>query len=76
MLSDGQSTESAERNRIAAGLEYVPIDYHDSWRMSDERLGELVASDLAHAGIPLSQTAAAVHVKRLRHAYPIYLKGY
>ena len=66
--------EPREHTTLCAELPCSPDD--DLWKTSDEKLGELVASDLAHAGIPLPQTPAAVHVKRLRHAYPIYLKGY
>ena len=32
--------------------------------------------DLATAGIPLPGKPIAVHVRRLRQAYPIYLNGY
>ncbi|HEU4564190.1 MAG TPA: FAD-dependent oxidoreductase [Gemmatimonadaceae bacterium] len=55
----------------------LPCDVDDAhWRMSDEELGRLVAKDLATAGLPLRRPAVAVHTRRLRQAYPIYLEGY
>ncbi len=48
----------------------------DIWKATDEQLAELMSRDLATAGIPLSRKPIAVHVRRLRQAYPIYLKGY
>jgi protoporphyrinogen oxidase len=47
-----------------------------TWSMSDAELGELVARDIRTAELPLPRPPVAVHVKRLRHAYPIYLSGY
>jgi hypothetical protein len=44
--------------------------------MSDAELGELVVRDIRTAGLPLVRPPVAVMVKRLRHAYPIYLNGY
>jgi len=46
------------------------------WGMSDEELSAKVALDLAKAGLPLTSPPLGVHVRRLRQAYPIYLKGY
>ena len=46
------------------------------WSGSDESLAELMGRDLATAGIPLPRKPIAVHVRRLRQAYPIYLNGY
>jgi protoporphyrinogen oxidase len=47
-----------------------------AWTMDDAALGQLVADDLATAGIPLPAPAVAVHVERLPQAYPIYREGY
>jgi hypothetical protein len=44
--------------------------------MSDDALGDLVVRDIRSAGLPLIRPPVAVSVKRLRHAYPIYLSGY
>jgi len=46
------------------------------WSATDEQLAERMALDLATAGIPLPGKPVAVHVRRLRQAYPIYLNGY
>jgi protoporphyrinogen oxidase len=46
------------------------------WHMSDAALAQLVANDLAHAGLALPRPPVAVQVKRLRQAYPIYAQGY
>jgi len=55
----------------------LPCDAGDRfWGMSDAELGEVVAADLARAGLPLPAKATAVKVMRLPQAYPIYLNGY
>ncbi len=55
----------------------LPTDIDDAlWRMSDEELSAKVALDLARVGLPLTSPPLGVHVRRLRQAYPIYLKGY
>ena len=46
------------------------------WSASDDALADRMARDLATAGIPLPRKPIAVHVRRLRQAYPIYLNGY
>jgi protoporphyrinogen oxidase len=46
------------------------------WSADDDALGRLVADDLARAGVPLPAPPAAVHVRRLPQAYPIYTIGY
>ena len=46
------------------------------WSMSDAELATLLADDMARAGLPLQRPPVAVHVRRLRQAYPIYLNGY
>ena len=55
----------------------LPANADDPWwAMDDAALGTLVAEDLARAGVPLPITPAAVHVRRLKQAYPIYARGY
>lgn len=55
----------------------LPASINDAlWRMSDEELSAKVALDLARVGLPLTSPPLSVHVRRLRQAYPIYLKGY
>jgi protoporphyrinogen oxidase len=46
------------------------------WSMGDADLGAFVVRDIRAAGLPLHRPPVAVHVRRLRHAYPIYLSGY
>jgi protoporphyrinogen oxidase len=46
------------------------------WTASDEALAARMATDAATAGIPFPAAPIAVHVRRLRQAYPIYLSGY
>jgi protoporphyrinogen oxidase len=48
----------------------------DLWTMDDEALGRYVVADMARAGLPLARPPIAVHVRRLKQAYPVYLKGY
>jgi len=59
---------------LCAELPCAPGDA--TWAMSDAELGELVVKDIRTAGLPLQRPPVAVHVRRLRHAYPIYLTGY
>lgn len=62
------------RTTLCAELPCSPDD--EVWSMSDEDLGRLVSDDLSRADIPLTCSPTAVHVKRLRQAYPIYARGY
>jgi protoporphyrinogen oxidase len=48
----------------------------DVWKLNDAELGQLVANDLANAGIPLPVAPKTVFTRRLPQAYPIYLNGY
>lgn len=59
---------------LCAELPCAPDDA--TWAASDAELGALVERDIRGAGLPLVRPPVAVHVKRLRHAYPIYLSGY
>jgi protoporphyrinogen oxidase len=59
---------------LCAELPCAPGDA--TWAMSDAELGAVVERDIRTAGLPLVRPPVAVHVKRLRHAYPIYLTGY
>ncbi|HEX6315404.1 MAG TPA: FAD-dependent oxidoreductase [Gemmatimonadaceae bacterium] len=59
---------------LCAELPCAPGDA--TWSMSDEELGALVVRDIRTAGLPLVRPPVSVLVKRLRHAYPIYLNGY
>jgi len=68
------ATEPRGRTTLCAELPCSPEDEH--WNMDDDALGRLVARDLERAGIPLPRPPVAVHVRRLRHAYPIYRSGY
>ncbi len=66
--------EPAGSTVLCAELPCAPGDA--TWTMSDAELGALVERDIRAAGLPLARPPLAVHVKRLRHAYPIYLSGY
>lgn len=46
------------------------------WDKSDEELGRLVCDALGVAGIPVQAPIKEVVTRRLRHAYPIYRRGY
>lgn len=64
----------AGRTVLCAELPCSPGD--GTWEMEDAALGELVAEDLARAGLPLPAPPTSVEARRLRHAYPVYLRGY
>jgi hypothetical protein len=66
--------ESRGRTVLCAELPCSPDDRW--WSLSDAELGQVVADDLARAGLPLARPPVGVLVRRLRHAYPIYLNGY
>jgi protoporphyrinogen oxidase len=68
------ATEPAGRTVLCAELPCAPGDAH--WSASDEELGTLVARDLGFAGLPLPAAPSAVLVRRLRHAYPVYTRGF
>lgn len=59
---------------LCAELPCSPGDKY--WEMTDAQLGEVVAGDLARAGLPLARPPVGVMVRRLKQAYPIYLQGY
>jgi protoporphyrinogen oxidase len=67
-------SEPAGRTVLCAELPCSPDDAH--WNADDEELGRLVARDLTQAGLPLPADPIGVHVRRLRHAYPIYTRGF
>lgn len=48
----------------------------DLWGADEATLARQLATDAATAGIPLPAAPAAVHVRRLPQAYPIYRSGY
>ena len=56
--------------------EYPGAIDDEIWSASDDELADRMGRDLATAGIPLPRKPIAVHVRRLRQAYPIYLNGY
>jgi protoporphyrinogen oxidase len=67
-------SEPRGRTTLCAELPCTINDQY--WQMSDAELGNVVARDLERAGIPLQRAPVSVHVRRLPHAYPIYLNGY
>jgi protoporphyrinogen oxidase len=47
-----------------------------TWRMSDEALGQLLLQCLEQCGIPARAPVLGVATRRLRQAYPVYVRGY
>jgi protoporphyrinogen oxidase len=68
------ASEPAGRTVLCAELPCAPGDAH--WNAGDEELGKLVARDLERAGLPLPADPTHVLVRRLRHAYPVYTRGF
>ena len=55
----------------------LPCSTNDPvWYMTDEELGRLVCKCLESAQIPIRAPIKEIVTQRLRHAYPIYQKGY
>lgn len=67
-------TEPRGHTTICAELPCAVDD--EVWSLDDAALGRLVTEDLGRAGLPLVAPPVAVHTRRLRQAYPIYLNGY
>ena len=54
-----------------------PCDVDDEiWSATDEALSQRMLDDMKVAGLSAPKQPSAVLVKRLKQAYPIYLKGY
>jgi len=62
-----------DRTVLCAELPCTAGDY--LWSLGDAELGALVEDGLARQGLP-RPGAAAVHVRRLPHAYPVYRAGF
>jgi protoporphyrinogen oxidase len=70
----GARSEPPDRTVLCAEL---PCDVGDPvWTATDEDLGSLVCADLERAGLPVRAPVLGVSVRRLSHAYPIYVRGY
>lgn len=55
----------------------IPCSVKDSvWSMSTEALGRLVLDTLTRLSLPVRGPVKEVLVKKLSHAYPVYLQGY
>ncbi len=55
----------------------IPCSMQDAvWSMSTEGLGQLVLDTLLRLSIPVQAPVKEVLVKKLSHAYPVYLQGY
>jgi protoporphyrinogen oxidase len=67
-------SEPPGRTILCAELPCSPDDRH--WNADVAELGDLVIRDLERAGLPLPGAPTSVHVRRLRHAYPIYTRGF
>jgi len=64
------------RGRTVLCAEIPTAPDSDLWDRSDEALGSLATASMAEAGLPIEAPIAAVAVRRLRHAYPIYEVGF
>ena len=62
------------RTVLCAEIPCSPTD--EWWTMSEEELGTMVEEDMAASGIPLPVRPSRIEVRKLRQAYPIYLRGY
>jgi protoporphyrinogen oxidase len=70
----GARTEPADRTVLCAEL---PCAVGDAvWSAGDAELGAMVCEDLARCGLPVRVPVLGVTVRRLSHAYPIYLRDY
>jgi protoporphyrinogen oxidase len=65
---------TAKDTVLCAELPCSPDD--PEWELTDDDLGRLVGNALEAAALPLRAPVKEVVVRRLRHAYPIYSRGY
>ncbi|MGH9901063.1 MAG: FAD-dependent oxidoreductase [Pyrinomonadaceae bacterium] len=70
----GAMTEPADRTVLCGELPCMVGD--ETWRSSDEELGEIVRDSLARCGLPVTSRVLRVATRRLPYAYPIYEQGY
>ena len=68
------SQEPVGRTVLCAELPCSPED--SVWQRSNEDLAAIVCQSLETAGIPVQAPILDVTTRRLRQAYPIYLRGY
>jgi len=46
------------------------------WEMTDQQLGDLLCDWLRQTGLPVQAKVRRVTTRRLRQAYPVYIRGY
>ena len=46
------------------------------WEMTDAQLGDMLCGWLGQAGLPVRARVLRVTTRRLRQAYPVYVRGY
>lgn len=68
------ASEPADRTVLCAELPCSPDA--PQWTATADELAAIVTRDLEQAGIPLPCEPSRVHVRRLRHAYPIYTRDF
>ncbi len=68
------SPEPRGKTVLCAELPCDPLG--PEWQLTDEELGRLYLRALEIAGIPNRAPVLRVETRRLRQAYPIYLRGY
>jgi protoporphyrinogen oxidase len=68
------SPEPRDRTVLCAELPCSPQDTY--WSMPDSQLGQVVQDALRRVEIPIQAPILQIEIRRLRNAYPIYLKGY
>lgn len=77
-LSEPKNYSAAEEPRgrtiLCAELPCGPASPY--WSATDAELGEHLCGWLTDAGLPVQAPVRAVVTRRLRHAYPIYRRGY
>ena len=55
----------------------IPCAVNDeTWKATDEQLGDIVKASLEHCGLPVRSKVLDVRSRRLPFAYPIYVNGY
>ena len=70
------SVASEPRGRTVLCAELpCAVDDH-TWQMSDDQLAQLLLRCLEQCGIPARAPVLKVATRRLRQAYPVYLRGY
>lgn len=76
-LSEPKNYSLHGRSGMTVLCAEMPCSLQDPvWNMSSDELGQVVLDTLSRLSLPVKGPVKEVLVKKLSHAYPVYLQGY